>query len=624
MVAAVATPAASRRPLTVVPLELRARAQWVVWKREPAPTVEDPGKTTKVPKIAEPKGQLRNAMTACANKQHIGQECTCAQSTWRSFDVAMQAFTVRTDVDGVGYVLSADDPYTGVDLDHCRDPLTGEIAAAALAALYAFASYAEISPSGDGVHVWIRGKIADGDGHKRGGFEAYSARHFLTVTGQRTTATPGTIADAQPALDAYCAEHFSPKKTTNSSSPPPSRPPYSASDTELLTRARNHPKSGARFCTLFDRSDLTDYGGDHSAGDLALCNEFAYWCGPDSAERIDTLFRQSALIREKWDKRADYRAWTIGKALDGRTEFYAWPDAQSPTGDRRLAAELAAVKAELARTRAELQRAEARAVVAERTVRHLRREQVAEDRIMRQEETNDGDKVALMAYRRWMDRKSNLEKREPGGSLLVCYGGTDEETGRAYGLGALIGRSPEVAGDRVRRLAGMGAWQVETHHNWNGQFGVSRVAMRETYIGTMRPWTIVPTDATQRGKQGGKRIHVCQNPACRSPQLELVCGSCGTHQDGPPVYVDEAVVQQAGTTAPARNSIPAGQFDPLGETGAHVAPVCHPEPYAETGNVTPMDCLDDRCTVCGGELECYDAAGQPLCAAHAPVQREAG
>jgi len=33
---------------------------------------------------------------------------------------------------------------------------------------------------------------------------------------------------------------------------------------------------------------------------------------------------------------------------------------------------------------------------------------------------------------------------------------------------------------------------------------------------------------------------------------------------------------------------------------------------------------DDVCTVCGGELECYDAQGTAFCAAHAPPQREAG
>jgi hypothetical protein len=47
----------------------------------------------------------------------------------------------------------------------------------------------------------------------------------------------------------------------------------------------------------------------------------AFWTGPDE-HRIDWLFRQSALVRPKWEAREEYRAATIGKALAGRTEFY--------------------------------------------------------------------------------------------------------------------------------------------------------------------------------------------------------------------------------------------------------------------------------------------------------------
>jgi primase-polymerase (primpol)-like protein len=46
----------------------------------------------------------------------------------------------------------------------------------------------------------------------------------------------------------------------------------------------------------------------------------AFWTGPDP-ERVDTLFRQSGLYREKWERK-DYRERTIAHALDGKTEFY--------------------------------------------------------------------------------------------------------------------------------------------------------------------------------------------------------------------------------------------------------------------------------------------------------------
>ncbi|MFQ7644172.1 hypothetical protein, partial [Ruthenibacterium lactatiformans] len=39
----------------------------------------------------------------------------------------------------------------------------------------------------------------------------------------------------------------------------------------------------------------------HSEADIALCNALAWWTNCDAA-RVDRLFRQSGLMREKWDR----------------------------------------------------------------------------------------------------------------------------------------------------------------------------------------------------------------------------------------------------------------------------------------------------------------------------------
>ena len=61
------------------------------------------------------------------------------------------------------------------------------------------------------------------------------------------------------------------------------------------------------------RGDTSRFGGDHSRADQALCCHLAFWTNYD-AERIDRLFRQSALMRPKWDS-ASYRRATLSKAL---------------------------------------------------------------------------------------------------------------------------------------------------------------------------------------------------------------------------------------------------------------------------------------------------------------------
>lgn len=42
-------------------------------------------------------------------------------------------------------------------------------------------------------------------------------------------------------------------------------------------------------------------GKSHSEADAALCMILAFWCGGDE-EQMDRLFRQSSLIRDKWDE----------------------------------------------------------------------------------------------------------------------------------------------------------------------------------------------------------------------------------------------------------------------------------------------------------------------------------
>ena len=85
----------------------------------------------------------------------------------------------------------------------------------------------------------------------------------------------------------------------------------SLTDAEVLTKmfaARN----GADVRRLWE-GDVSEYPSPSEA-DLALCRHLAFWTG-GQASRIDALFRQSGLYREKKWNRQDYRERTISKAL---------------------------------------------------------------------------------------------------------------------------------------------------------------------------------------------------------------------------------------------------------------------------------------------------------------------
>ncbi len=142
-----------------IPEELRRRTQFVVYKIE-----KRDGKDTKVPYIAG----------------GVGKASSTDSETWRPFDEAIVA--LRTGrYDGIGFVFSSGDPYAGVDLDDCRDPATGKLEDWAAEIVRDLDGYAEVSPSGRGIHIIVRGKAPN---RRRGRVEAYSERRFFTLTGR--------------------------------------------------------------------------------------------------------------------------------------------------------------------------------------------------------------------------------------------------------------------------------------------------------------------------------------------------------------------------------------------------------------------------------------------------------
>src|SRR5262245_59180889 len=125
--------------LTAVPAELRARPQWLLHDASKRPLQSD-GRSAS----------------------------TTDPATWTTFVAAVAALRANPSrVAGVGFVFTRDDSYVGVDIDDCRDPATGEIADWAQSIINDLDSYAEVSPSGTGVKIWVKGELpGDGSGRK--------------------------------------------------------------------------------------------------------------------------------------------------------------------------------------------------------------------------------------------------------------------------------------------------------------------------------------------------------------------------------------------------------------------------------------------------------------------------
>jgi len=311
-----------------VPEELKRQRRWVCWAYE-----ERKGKRTKVPFIAGPASRRDGGPRRASTRD---------PRTWRAF---ADAVANSDRFEGIGFVLG--DGFAGIDLDRClaSDRLLKPWAEPILEVVR---SYAEVSPSGRGLKI-ICGATkpddagTDDTGNRRpvedGEVECYWERRFFTITGDRWDAAPTLIADCGEAFADTWRLYAKPEGRSDKEQ----RTGEAAGlpDEELLDRARR-AKNGAQFAALFDRGDTSAYrrtaadgtaNEGQSEADLALCSRLAHWtCG--DAERIDRLFRQSALMRPKWE-RADYREATIRKALQSAPKTRAGRQGQRRPDQQR-------------------------------------------------------------------------------------------------------------------------------------------------------------------------------------------------------------------------------------------------------------------------------------------------
>jgi len=209
-------------------------------------------------------------------------------------------------------VFTEDDPYVGIDLDNCLDPDTGELQGWAADNVSAMNSYTEVSPSGTGIHIIIKGHLPENSRNRKGGIEVYDSNRFFVVTGHHLEGTPTSIESRQAELDELCAKELGEKPASveleddhidHSANLQPE-------DDGVIKRALA-AKNGAKFQKLWE-GDYSAYKSQSEA-DCALCAMLAFYV-KDDRQRIDRLFRHSGLYREKWE-REDYRLDTIAKAI---------------------------------------------------------------------------------------------------------------------------------------------------------------------------------------------------------------------------------------------------------------------------------------------------------------------
>jgi len=350
-----------------IPADLKARPQWVLWRASD--------------KIDKQTGAVvgLNKEPYTAVDPDVKASSTDPQ-TWASYHDCVAALPValeQWEMDdpqgyrggGIGYVLTAADPFCGIDLDHSLDPATGALAPWAQHIVTRLASYTQRSCSSTGAHVFIEGKLPPGR-CQDGDLQMWDHGRFFAMTGWHLPGTPLTIAPRQGALEDLWCEHFGAQvgdsvycldasgAITNTTpweivriEHTSDRRPYalfaeSATgwplaqcervpststagqpispllEDALILQQAAAARNGTKFTRLWN-GDWTGYPSQSEA-DLALCELLAFWT-QDPAQ-LTRLFEQSGLYRAaKWGKRFDYRQRTIAKALAQCSQHYQSP-----------------------------------------------------------------------------------------------------------------------------------------------------------------------------------------------------------------------------------------------------------------------------------------------------------
>lgn len=269
-----------------IPQELKTLKRWVGYKVE---TLVG-GKKTK-----RPYNSLSGSMARVNDP-----------ITWSNFNLALSG-CVKYNFDGIGFVLG--DGIFGVDLDNHYNE-NGELETPkeefdnlANEFISTLDSYTEWSQSGNGIHIICKGKLPEGS-RRRGCVEMYDANRFFVFTGnainnveikdgeekivplwEKYVYTPVSVQPISEHQQKYMGLAYETLKL---------------SDEEVLENVANS-RQAQNFFRYYDEGDTSLQGGDASKADMAFCSMLAFWCNKDAIQ-MDRIFRNSGLMRPKWDE----------------------------------------------------------------------------------------------------------------------------------------------------------------------------------------------------------------------------------------------------------------------------------------------------------------------------------
>ena len=296
-----------------IPQELRNLKQWGLFELK---WVEARKKNTKIP---------INPYDGSAGKSND-------PNTWSDFDTAMRALNDVERADGLAFYFA--NGYVGLDIDHIDSNLedwrAGDNDPNNLVNKFQDLTdntYMEVSQSGTGIHAIFKGKIP-GKRRRKGNYEMYQTGRFFALTGNNIIPDPTIKSMSDDEMKTLYEFLFGKDNVVQLHSESDNITPVDLSVVEIIKRAENSAKTGTRF-TMFMKGGWEQFYSSHSEADMAFANDLAFWTGRDF-HKMDTIFRNSSLMREKFDEKrgaVTYGTSLLNKAINETQNIY------NPEGD---------------------------------------------------------------------------------------------------------------------------------------------------------------------------------------------------------------------------------------------------------------------------------------------------
>ncbi len=281
-----------------VPEDLKKEKRWCLYK-----IVNKNGKNTKIP--IEPSGKYAKVSD---------------KNTWNTYERCLNSLD---KADGLGFFLG--DGYVGIDLDDVADDVyayfTDNKESVTSDFLKNIDTYAEVSPSGRGIHFIGKGKL-EGTRRRSGNIEIYDKDRFFTVTGKiLNDKYRKKIANIETEINKLKLKYL---------------PEFEKSE---IDKSEVGDYKDREVLELFLNSDIGDTSevkkeifdgkwekkfSSQSEADFYLARNLLFFNG-GNIEQAYRLMYKSKLSREKWSEQrgsTDYLEYILLRARDGLTSYF--------------------------------------------------------------------------------------------------------------------------------------------------------------------------------------------------------------------------------------------------------------------------------------------------------------